>query len=125
MDSPGDEVDVEGGKPPIAKAVEAWHALLPPWAVRRLQVRLRGLAAQEPVTVGTACSGTDIVMSVFDVLTSFYESMYDIKVKARSSFACDSDKDLLMPPALSRYKGTAQTSGCIISRALLGRRRQH
>jgi hypothetical protein len=41
------------------------------------------------ITVGTLCSGTDLILYALDILTSFWEKEYGIRVATSHLFACE------------------------------------
>ena len=74
---------------PLAKAIRKWHDSLPPQDILALRANLQELA-KSGITIGTACSGTDIIVLVLELLSDFWTSEYGVKVPLRHAFACES-----------------------------------
>lgn len=70
-----------------------WHDALSPGDVRALRSNLQELA-KTGITIGTACSGTDIIVLVLEALSQFWASEYGVQVPLRQAFACESQESV-------------------------------
>lgn len=90
--SPGQPC-VDAELTPIRAAIEAWHAQLSPGTIISLRDNLERLSKECPeITLGTACSGSDIVVIVLRELIDYWEQAFGVSFRLRQSFACESNK---------------------------------
>ncbi len=76
---------------PLWKAMQRWHESLPPRMVRALTDQLKFLEKSgEPLTVASACSGTDIGVAVLQMMSQYWMSTFGREVRIRHVFACES-----------------------------------
>lgn len=73
---------------PLSKAVRMWHAALPPEALLELRQSLAALT-DVPFKIGTACSGSDVLLIVFHELAKFWSETLGVPFTFRHCFACE------------------------------------
>ena len=88
----GDWHDDRKGDWPLAAAMEKWHESLPAPLVLALRERLQGLAPT--VSVGTACSGSDISILLLQWMSEHWAEHFGVKVRFQQRFACESNKEI-------------------------------
>jgi len=67
-----------------------WHDLLPGATIRSLHDALESFGGKS-FTVGTACSGSDVVMVALSELSEFWAETFGTKISIRHVFSCESD----------------------------------
>ena len=77
-------------KPPLAIAMHAFMDSLPPQKARQLMEQMRFLS-RETISVGTACSGTDVAVLALRELLMKARKLFGVKVSVRHLFSCESD----------------------------------
>jgi hypothetical protein len=100
---------------PLTQAMKAWHEKLPSATV--LQLR-ESLSKAPSITVGTACSGTDVSVQLLEWMSSYWHSEYGVEVLINQKFACEKD------PAVQSFL-TSQFPNCealLPETAMLGSR---
>ena len=57
---------------------------------RRMVARLKVLSASR-ITIGTACSGSDMILKVADALVRHWKALFGLSLDVKSEFACERD----------------------------------
>ncbi len=76
------------------QSIRAWHERLPAREIRNLTDQLKALEKIESITVATACSGTDILVTAFDQLIKFWSEEFGRELNMRHIFSCESAMDV-------------------------------
>lgn len=73
-------------------AFAGYHQKMPTPASRRFLTALRaGLAGRASITLGTACSGTDIAVHTLQAFLDHHESFLETGCGLRHEFSCEID----------------------------------
>ena len=79
---------------PIYKALQKWHENLPAPMLQSLMADVQFLAQSLPsqsLTVGSACSGTDISTKVLETILMFWRSNFRVTMELVSQFVCEKE----------------------------------
>ena len=79
---------------PIYKALKKWHENLPAPMLKSLLADVQSLAQSLPsqsLSVGSACSGTDISTKVLETILMFWRRNFRIGMELVSQFVCEKD----------------------------------
>ena len=76
---------------PLAEAAGHMLSKLGSSAIFSLVPYLHRREAQGPMTVGTACSGCDVILLVLDVLEEQFQEHFDVRLKFKHLFAVEID----------------------------------
>eukprot|EP00969_Alexandrium_andersonii_P367306 15470436-Alexandrium_andersonii.AAC.1 len=80
--------------PPIQFAINEWHDNLSHGTFRKLAQNLRATTnSVQEITIGTACSGTDIIIKVAESIAKAWRETYDICFHIVHAFACEKDPE--------------------------------
>lgn len=77
---------------PLYRALEQWHRKLPVHLVRALRARLKDTDGF--ISVGTACSGTDIAVMLLEWMFDFWNEAYGVRLRMRQRFATEKNADV-------------------------------
>ena len=75
----------------LQQAIRKWHDAFQTRTLRILIERLKELGS---ITIGTACSGTDVVVYILEELNQFWQAEFQTGLKMSQAFACESNKDI-------------------------------
>ncbi|KAI4268831.1 MAG: hypothetical protein L6R35_006726 [Caloplaca aegaea] len=76
---------------PLEQAVRQWHQGLSSSQLIDLQETARQLEIKSPLFIGTALSGSDIVVYSLQVLSRHWRELFGCNVQFVSAYACDND----------------------------------
>eukprot|EP00959_Pyramimonas_sp_CCMP1952_P238752 4989279-Pyramimonas_sp.AAC.1 len=72
----------------------AFNDVSPEREVIKLVDQLRFLAKEdEPGTIATACSGTDVIIVALQTMFDIFAKAYQVHLSVRHVFSCEKDKD--------------------------------
>ena len=78
--------------PTVEKAYRDMMRVIPPQMLINLGRRMKTLVTNQPtVAVATACSGTDIVLKILDVLSGTFNCYWGYKFEWAHASACEED----------------------------------
>lgn len=77
---------------PLTQAVRSWHDALPSTELLGLRRALIGMKV--PLSVGTACSGTDIAVLVLHEFARYWREVLGVTVPIRHLFACECNPEV-------------------------------
>lgn len=91
--------------PPLARAIRDWHQGLSTSQLLDMQTTIGALEKRSPLHIGTAFSGTDIIVHLLKTFSECWAELFNSRVQFVSRYACDSDPEVqqfLMNHVLSR-----------------------
>ena len=86
-ESPTDETE-EDRHTPLWRAVREWHEAMPPESLLELRQTLMAVSSA-PFKIGTACSGSDVLLVLFRELADFWSEVLGVPFTFRHCFACE------------------------------------